>query len=247
MNHNGVPRTTADMKSIIGRVRVEAEKVFADKAASVEGESLYTPFQGHLTTKLAHEEELCKKENLDLIRAACKTIAGDLVTRYVHNTGPSKMVLPLNETELRKRLAQEEKYALKEYSEVQAEFSDTSAYKEGKHELEERLTAIWKQREEENYEAYIREVDVPLNTAKKLIMLSADKYDTEFSVTQYMKDVCLLNLDEGKAKDWQRSLKITIVEKFIRDSDDLQKMIDSKSGWWSAIKGFFQWLASLLS
>ena len=27
MNHNGVPRTTADMKNIIGRVRVEAEKV----------------------------------------------------------------------------------------------------------------------------------------------------------------------------------------------------------------------------
>ena len=30
------------------------------------------------------------------------------------------------------------------------------------------------------------QVQVPLNTAKKLIMLSADKYDTEFSVTQYV-------------------------------------------------------------
>ena len=61
-----------------------------------------------------------------------------------------------------------------------------------------------------------------------------------------MKEVCLLNLDEGKAKDWQRSLKITIVDKFIRDSDDLQEIVNSKRGWWSAIKGFFQWLASLL-
>ena len=61
-----------------------------------------------------------------------------------------------------------------------------------------------------------------------------------------MKDVCLLNLDEGKAKHWQKSLKVTIVEKFIRDSEDLQDIIASKRGLWSATKGFFQWLLSFL-
>lgn len=32
------------------------------------------------------------------------------------------------------------------------------------------------------------QVEVPLNTAKKLILLSADRYDTAFSVTQYVSD-----------------------------------------------------------
>lgn len=32
----------------------------------------------------------------------------------------------------------------------------------------------------------IIQVEVPLNTAKKLILLSADKYDTVFAVTQYV-------------------------------------------------------------
>ena len=57
-----------------------------------------------------------------------------------------------------------------------------------------------------------------------------------------MKDVCLLNLDEGKAKNWQRSLKETIADRFIQNSQELQDVIRSKAGLWSTIKGFCQWL-----
>ena len=61
-----------------------------------------------------------------------------------------------------------------------------------------------------------------------------------------MKQVCLLNLDEGKAKSWEPPLKEKIVEKFIRDSHELQALIKSKEGVWSNIKGFFQWIYWLL-
>lgn len=57
-----------------------------------------------------------------------------------------------------------------------------------------------------------------------------------------MKQVCLLNLDEGKAKTWEKQLKEKIVEKFVHDSEELQDVIKSKEGIWSTIKGFFQWL-----
>ena len=57
-----------------------------------------------------------------------------------------------------------------------------------------------------------------------------------------MKQVCLLNLDEGKAKHWDEQLKEKIVEKFIRDSSDLQTILKSKEGLWSSTKGFFQWI-----
>ena len=61
-----------------------------------------------------------------------------------------------------------------------------------------------------------------------------------------MKEVCLLNLDEGKAKHWQKSLKRTIALKFIASSPELQDIIRSKQGTWSTIKGFLQWLSWLI-
>ena len=57
-----------------------------------------------------------------------------------------------------------------------------------------------------------------------------------------MIKVCMLNLDEGKAKHWQDTLKLTIAEKYIEGSTELQEIIDSKKGWWSSIKGFWQWI-----
>ena len=57
-----------------------------------------------------------------------------------------------------------------------------------------------------------------------------------------MRQVCLLNLDEGKAKHWDEPLKEKIVGKFIRDSNDLQDLMKSKEGFWSSVKGFFQWI-----
>lgn len=57
-----------------------------------------------------------------------------------------------------------------------------------------------------------------------------------------MTDVCMLNLNEGKAKDWQDSLKHKITNKFIQDSPELQFIINSKDNFWSKFKGFFQWI-----
>ncbi len=66
-----------------------------------------------------------------------------------------------------------------------------------------------------------------------------------FFIPLQMITVCMLNLDEGRAKHWQESLKLTIAEKFIEGSQELQNIIDSKSGWWSTVKGFVQWVVWL--
>ena len=63
-----------------------------------------------------------------------------------------------------------------------------------------------------------------------------------------MIEVCMLNLNEGKAKDWDNSLKLKIAEKYIDSSSVLVQALDSKKGIWSTLKGFFQWiLHSILS
>ena len=56
----------------------------------------------------------------------------------------------------------------------------------------------------------------------------------------------MLNLDDGRAKDWQESLKLKIAQKYIQDSSELQNIIISKRGLWSTLKGFFQWVISCL-
>jgi len=62
-----------------------------------------------------------------------------------------------------------------------------------------------------------------------------------------MISVCMLNLDEGKAKHWQSSLKRKISETYIEGSLELQAIIDSKTGLWSSFKGFLQWTIWLIT
>lgn len=57
-----------------------------------------------------------------------------------------------------------------------------------------------------------------------------------------MIEVCMLNLDEGKAGNWEESLKLKIAHKFVQSSQELQDVIASKLGPWSTIKGFIQWI-----
>ena len=56
-----------------------------------------------------------------------------------------------------------------------------------------------------------------------------------------MKEVCLLNLDEGRAKDWEETLKEAISERFIDGSQELQRILESKRGFYSTLKGWWQW------
>ena len=61
-----------------------------------------------------------------------------------------------------------------------------------------------------------------------------------------MEQVCLLNLDEGKASNWPRPLKLSIINRYINNEKDLQVLLVSKEGVWSSIKGFIQWLYSFI-
>ena len=57
----------------------------------------------------------------------------------------------------------------------------------------------------------------------------------------------MIQLDKGKAQYWQKELKLAIAEKFIQKSPELQKLLASRRGWYSSVKGFILWLKWLLS
>jgi hypothetical protein len=61
-----------------------------------------------------------------------------------------------------------------------------------------------------------------------------------------MEQVCLLHLDEGKASSWSLSLKKSIIRRYISSHKELQELLSNKAGLWSRVKGFFQWIYSLI-
>lgn len=62
-----------------------------------------------------------------------------------------------------------------------------------------------------------------------------------------MEQVCLLHLDEGKASTWTLPFKRSIIVRYIGSQEDLQRLLETKRGWWSTTKGFLLWLYSLIA
>eukprot|EP00057_Strongylocentrotus_purpuratus_P020006 XP_011674480.1 PREDICTED: uncharacterized protein LOC100892704 [Strongylocentrotus purpuratus] len=131
------------------------------------------------------------------------------------------------------------------YQDAMHDFISSQVYHSGVMELDRRLQALCAQRRQDNVEAYSREVEAPLKVAKQVSLLSVDNYETVFSTTRFIRKVCLLNLNEGKPKNWPSDLKASIIDLFIQSDPDLQRVIRSRQGFWSSLIGFFQWIMSL--
>lgn len=245
-NTNQIPRTTKNIKEIIISAEKTAKKVFETESEMAHDEDIYTVYLGHYKSTLQEQANSATEENMQLIKSSCQLKSNEILSTFRENTDPKKLLFPLNETYLDERLKAERDSVFRTYSETQRSFSDTSAYIEIREQLAVSVRKVCDERRDQNYQAYIKEVETPLNIAKRLIKMSADKYDTAYSFQQYMEQVCLLHLDEGKPKHWPTSLKRSIVTRYINSQKDLKDLLESKRGWWASIKGFFQWLYGLL-
>ncbi|XP_066294186.1 uncharacterized protein [Branchiostoma lanceolatum] len=135
---------------------------------------------------MSEEQERFEEANSELVRLFCLSKVRDLVDEFKSSTGSTEIILPINNTELEMRLKQSWLRVESQYRDAEDDYSLFSAYDDGMKTLQERVEEVCKQRRQENVEAFAREVDVPLKTARDIIKLSADKYDTVFSVTQYV-------------------------------------------------------------
>lgn len=66
------------------------------------------------------------------------------------------------------------------------DFQQYQMYIEQKAILKNKANNISNRRRKENVDAFTKEVSGPLNTSKKIVLLTADKYSTTFSLTQYV-------------------------------------------------------------
>ncbi|XP_040075603.2 guanylate-binding protein 1 [Ixodes scapularis] len=125
-------------------------------------------------------------------------------------------------------------------------FQTSPEYKKSSQELLEKLRSVEKQRRTENVAAFTRVVGEPLRRAKQIILLSADKFGTEFTLRSFIMDACLLQLGDGKPKFWQQDFKRNIVNNFMNSDPELRQRIDSIKGFWSSVVGFFLWILWLI-
>ncbi|XP_078606478.1 uncharacterized protein LOC144879110 [Branchiostoma floridae x Branchiostoma japonicum] len=226
----------------VAEATLTATKIFSAEAKAAEGEKMYEPYQAVLQTRMSEEQERFEEANSELVRLFCLSKVRELVDEFRSSTGSTEIILPINSTELEMRLKQSWLRVEAQYRDAEDDYSLFTAYEDGMKTLQERVEEVYKQRRQENVEAFAREVDAPLKTARDIIKLSADKYDTVFSVTQYIRQVCLLQLNQGQPKYWHQELKASIIDHFIQSEKDIQRIIQSRQGWWSAVVGFFQWL-----
>uniref|UniRef100_A0A1X7U5G1 GB1/RHD3-type G domain-containing protein n=1 Tax=Amphimedon queenslandica TaxID=400682 RepID=A0A1X7U5G1_AMPQE len=246
LNINDIPRTSTGLQSVIGTSEAAADQIFKEESEMASGEEVYAAYQGYYKSELSKAVEHLREENEVLVGKTCREKGAELIGLFTEATSPKRLSFPVNESYLEQRLKEEKDNVFESYNAAMANFEDMQIFVTVKREISNKMEEISAQRQDQNYQAYIKEVEIPLKTAKKLIKLSSDKYDTVFSLRQHMEQVCLLNLDEGKASNWPRPLKLSIINRYINNEKDLRDLLVSKEGVWSSIKGFIQWLYSFI-
>ncbi|XP_017492552.1 PREDICTED: uncharacterized protein LOC108380673 [Rhagoletis zephyria] len=216
---------------------------FAEERALFEGKL------AKLKVALQERAEALRAANRQAVSAYLAGEAATVLADFDRRTATTaRQHFPLDTEELRTLLEAEARAARTVFSEDYApKYADYGeVYEAAVSELDRGLELIGARRQEENFRAFKAEVETPLQLAKRSILLSGDKYATLFSFKRFVISSCMLHLDDGKAKHWPERLKLQIVQSFMREDEQLRSEVESRTGLWSRLLGFFQWLASLV-
>lgn len=239
----------------------DSEQLFIQKTKKYELESFYGPSFSHLREKLREEDAAVDLENSELAKRYVKKHAETGLEQLRDRTGPGILSLPVFDTDLEKVLDAEIQRALERFEESMSDFIVYSCYSPILDEFKSEIRKLVDTRRQENIEAFTREVHKPLDAAKKIILLSASKYSTVFSLKQFVsmtlvhlvhqlkylfspqiRQVCLIHLDDGKPRNWPQELKLQIINNFMNASPELSDLIKSRDGIWSSVMGFIEWI-----
>ncbi|XP_054157665.1 guanylate-binding protein 1-like [Oppia nitens] len=241
------PRKPTLLRRIFEESNIQALDMFNNNCQQYTSESIYESKLALLKIKLNEKILSLEKQNELIAKTYIQNESNRLVDEFRSQTGTSFIPLPVNNTELESRIKLEVSKSIRDYSDLLTEYSTYQTYDDMFVKFKENLVEICDQRRNENVKAFTKEVETPLKTSKKIISLSHHKYTTVFSFKQFMHSVCLLHLDEGKPKYWSLKLKSEIIDEFISSDKQLLELIESKSGLYSSIIGFFQWILWILN
>ncbi|XP_065185296.1 guanylate-binding protein 2-like [Sycon ciliatum] len=236
------PLTTKQLQVLQRDESDKATQHWVEESVAAKDEPDYERFKSSFMHSLMAAQKETGAANEKRVRALCDSTVSSVLD-MLHERFNSKVIaLPTNESHIQSRFLEVEEIIITQFVAHMEKYADMDAYTGCAKDLNDKSHAARDLLLKENLDAYMSEVEVPLATAVKIAMMSADTYDTAFSLHQYVNTVCVLHLDSGKAQDWSEHLKQQIVDNYISSHAALQAEFRSRSNWWYSMKGFVQWI-----
>lgn len=223
-----------------------AFEVFDFECRNFSSEKAYGLYEAKLKVIMSEFIEQIKNENDLLVQKHMAETVKAFLSKFEEKTGPDGMPLPMNTSELDLSLKREQSIAESQFAVALEDFHTSPYYSQFFKELKLQLSKKADERQKENVKAFAQVVDGPLSKARQIILLSAHNYRTEFGLRSYIMQVCLVQLQDGKAKHWNEDLKKSIIVDFMHADPDLAKALVDVKGLWSSLLGFFLWLFWIL-
>ena len=182
------PRKPKILEGILKDGMIITVELFEKNCEKFKLENIYNNQVLALKQKLYEKAQQIKKENQEIADKYMKTEVPKLIDSFTERTSSTHLSLPVNDSELESRLKSEGTKVVNDFKEMFQDYQSDEFYDENLKNLKEKITQIADQRKQENIRAFRQEVSGPLERAKDIVLLAADKYSTVFSVKQFVNN-----------------------------------------------------------
>ena len=180
------PRKPAILKRILEEGNSQALDLFNSESQKFTIESVYELKLAVLKVKLNEKIIELEKTNEEIAEKFIKKESNRLLDDFKERTNTHFIPLPVNNTDLDSRLKLEYSKSIRDYTDLLSDFQIYKSYEKLFQDFRQLLDEVCDQRRAENVKAFTKEVEVPLKTSKKIIILSHDKYSTVFSLKRFV-------------------------------------------------------------
>ena len=222
------------IKEVLHTFEVQT-KDFAD-------ESIADAMKSHLKQQLKEKCDALEENNSRLASEFIQQHSESMLQLLKSRTGPEAIQMPVFDNDLNKKLEDSVNEVIKKFEVSTLDYSVYSCFQPLFQQFKKDVHSLCDLRRRENIDAFTREVTQPLEASLRVILLSETNYRSVFSFKQFIRSVCLINLDDGKPKSWPIELKMQIIDNFIQSKQELKTLIEKKDGLWSTFMGFIEWI-----
>jgi hypothetical protein len=219
---------------------------FESETKKFASENIAEAMKSHLKQQIKTQYDKMEEENSRLASLFIKQHSEELLAHLKTRTGPESIQMPLFDNDLNEKLQDAVTEVIKKFESLTLEYAVYSCFQPLYQQFKKDVHSLCDLRRRENIDAFAREVTQPIETSVKVILHSESNYNTVFSFKQFIRTICLINLDDGIPKTWPIELKLQIIDNMIRNRQEIQDLIRKKEGLWSTFWGFVLWVLSSL-
>jgi hypothetical protein len=239
-------RKPSILEKILSQLVKNSEEDFKVKTLEYKDEACYEASLALFQKELQLRKDTWVKKNQELAEENIKAQVKRYSNRFAERISNKAIPLPMDETNLNARLTNAGSELVTEFETMFSDFKDCCGYESQLNELQESILKIGREKQQENIKAYRNIVNDVFKKAKDLIKVSEEKYGNQYSFRKFVADVAGSLLAEGKASNWDKKLKEKVIDDFIKEDPDINRLMEAKKGIFATIIGFLEYLLSFI-